>query len=132
ELAVVLVMSLLQTLQIGRKRRVVRIGSIWFHGGQNNIRRDKTRDVVHVSVRIVADDAALQPNYVGDAEIIMQGTFNLVTRKPRVALLHVTEQAFFGRDECSEAVDVNAAAFKNKWFVVQTRIELPHPEQFGG
>src|SRR5437868_15478253 len=85
--------------QIRGERLMIWIGRIWLDGGDNGLRGHKARDVVNVAVGIVAGDAALQPNYISDAEVLVQGRFDLLARKPGVALLHISEQAFLGGDE---------------------------------
>src|SRR5205823_13509547 len=89
-----LIARVFQAPQIGGKRLVVWVGSIRLDGGRYDIRSHKPRDVVYVAVRVIAGDAAIQPNHVGDAKVIVECRFDLLARKPWVALLHVADQAF--------------------------------------
>src|SRR5207248_9543866 len=106
----ILITCAAKATQIRGKGLMIWIGSIWLDGGDNGLRGHKARDVVNVAVSIVAGDAAVQPDHICDAEIIVERSFDLLARKRGVALLHISEQAFFSGDERSAAVDVNAAA----------------------
>ncbi len=89
---------------------VVRIGLI---RRDDRARSDEARDVVDVAVRVVAGNAALQPDDLLDAKIIGKNFFHVLARESRVALLHIAEQAFFGGDQCAASIDVDAAALQN-------------------
>jgi hypothetical protein len=128
QLKAILVSCSAQAAEIGCERFVVGIILVGLNNSDYRLRRDKARDVVNVTVGIVAGDAALQPNHVGDAEIVVKGGFDLLSRSSGIALLHVAEQAFFGSDQGAATVDVNAAAFEDEWFAVELRVKLADAE----
>ena len=92
---------------------MVGVAAIGFEGGDHGARRDEASDVVHVAVRVVAGDAALQPDDLFHAEIVGEDLFEMFAGHARIALLHVTQQTLFGGDERAAAVDVDAAAFQH-------------------
>ena len=65
----------------------------------NRRRRDKAGDVVHVAVRIVAGDAAIEPEHLVDAEIIVKSLLQLLAADAGIALLHFAEQALLGGEQ---------------------------------
>ena len=54
------------------QRRVVRIAHIRLDGGDNRRRPNEAGDVVDVAMRVVAGDAAIEPNHLVDAEKIVK------------------------------------------------------------
>ncbi len=74
---------------------------------------DETRNVVHVAVGVVAGDAAIEPNDLIDAEKIRENLLQLLAAHARVALLHLAQQTFLGRQQSSRAIHVDRPAFKH-------------------
>ena len=58
--------------------------------------RNKAGNVVDMAVSIVADDAAIEPDGVVDAEIVVKDALELLAADAGVALLHVAQLTFFG------------------------------------
>ena len=110
----ILIACAAKATQIRGERLMIWIGSIWLDGGDNGLRGHKARDVVNVAVGIVAGDAAVQPDHVYDAEIIVERSFDLLARKPGVALLHFAQQAFLGRQQNAFAIRIDRSALENQ------------------
>ena len=66
-----------------------------------------------MAVRIVACDAVAQPDHALDSQIVAQAALDLRPGHSRVARLHVAQQALFGGQQQSRAVDIDAAAFQH-------------------
>jgi len=67
-----------------------------------------------VAVRVVAGDAFLEPNGLTDAEKIDKVLFQFLAPQTGIASLHrLAEQAFFGGQQKTPAIDIDAAAFKH-------------------
>jgi hypothetical protein len=65
------------------------------------VRPTKRRDVVDVAVGVVAGDAAIQPDDLIDAEIIVKGLLQLLAAHAGIALLDLAQQAFLGGEQCA-------------------------------
>ena len=61
--------------------------------------RDETREVVHVAVRIVAGDAAAEPDNFRQRRDSREKVAPVFAAKARIALLHGAEQALFGGED---------------------------------
>jgi hypothetical protein len=93
---------------------VVLVGGVGFDGGEDGVGADEAGDVVDVAVGVVAGAAAVEPDGALDAEVVVEGLFELCARDAGVALLDVREQALFGGEQQARAVDVDAAAFEDE------------------
>ena len=67
-----------------------------------------------MAVRIVAGDAIAQPDYPARAKVIAQRALDLAAAQPRIARLHRAEEAFFGGQQQTTAIHVDAAAFEHQ------------------
>src|SRR5262249_31529691 len=74
--------------------------------------------VVDVAVRVVAGDAASEPEDLPDAEVAAEDVLELGAREPWVSRLDRAQQALLGREERAAAVHVDAAALEH-------HLELP-------
>ena len=88
-------------------------------GGEDGVFADEAGDVVDVAVGVVACAAAMEPDGLVDAEVVVEGLLEglaggLLVAEAGVALLDVGEEALFGGDESAGAVDVDAAAFEDE------------------
>ena len=104
----------LQAVQVLGQRLVVVILPIWLNHGDDRVRVHEPRDVVDVAVRVVAGDAAVQPEHLIDAEIVVEGLLQLLAADAGIALLHRAQQAFFRGEQQACAVDVDTAAFEHQ------------------
>src|ERR1700761_4798416 len=100
----------MKPLQILGKRKMVLIGSVGFDGGEDSVFRDEAGDVVYVSVSVIARAAAVEPDGLVDAEVVVEGLLQLFARDAWVALLHFGQEALFGGEEDPCAVGVDGAA----------------------
>ena len=71
-----------------------------------------------MAVRVVAEDAAAEPDGVWRAEVFGEDFFVVFARHAGIALLHFAEQAFFGGEDGAASVDVDGAAFEDDAAVV--------------
>ena len=60
---------------------------------------NETGDVVYVAMGIVSGYAAIHPQHLVDAEIVVEDTLQIFAAKARIALLHVAQQALFSGDQ---------------------------------
>ena len=100
--------------QIFGERLVVGIARVGLDGSDNRRRADEAGDVVHVAVGIVAGDAAIEPEHLIDAEIIVKDLLQLLAADAGIALLHLAEQALFRGEQDARAVGVDGAAFEHE------------------
>ena len=66
-----------QTPQVFLQRLVVGVVLVGFDHGEHGIRGDEARNVIDVAVRVVALDAAAQPDYFFYSQIISKDLFQL-------------------------------------------------------
>jgi hypothetical protein len=71
-----------QALQILRQGQVVLVGGIWLRDGDDGNGTNETSDVVHVAVGIVPGDAAIHPQHLVDAEIVVEDALQILAAKP--------------------------------------------------
>src|SRR3989449_4524625 len=76
---------------------------------------------IHMAVGIIAGDAVLEPQDVFGAQVVAEDLAQVLAAEPRVASLHGTEEAFFGGEQSSAAVDVDTSAFENDAPAVKRR-----------
>ena len=114
---------------------MVFVVGVGLDGGEDLILADKAGDVVHVAVRVVAGAAAMQPDGLVDAEVVVEGLFQVtagrLVAEAGVALLDFTEEALFSGEEDSCAIGVDAAAFEDDAMVSNSGLELGHVVVFG-
>ena len=97
---------------------MIHVSRIIFDHGDDRIGSDEAGEVVDVAVRVVAEDAAAEPDRVRRAEVVGENFFVVFARHAGVALLHLAEQAFFGGEDGAASVDVDGAAFEHDAGVV--------------
>ena len=61
-----------EAVEILGQRLVIRVVRVGLDGGDDRVGRNEAGDVVHVAVRVVAGDAAVQPDHLIDAEIVVR------------------------------------------------------------
>ena len=103
-----------QACKVLGEGEMIFVCGVGFDGGDDAVGSNEARDVVDVAVGVVAGAAAMQPESLADAEVIVKGLFQLLARDARVALLNLREQALFGCDENAFAVDVDRSAFEDE------------------
>src|SRR3989442_3301473 len=75
-----------------------------------------------MAVGIIADDAVVEPQHMFDTQVVAENLAQVLTAEPRVASLHGTEEALFGGEQSSAAVDVDTPAFENDAPAVKRRL----------
>ena len=65
-------------------------------------------------MRVVAGDAAIQPDDFVDAQVIMKRAFQLAAAEAGIARLYVGEQALFSGEQLPCPIHVDAAAFEHQ------------------
>ena len=98
--------------------RMIQIFAVRLDHGDDRVLGDETRQVVYVSMGVVAEDAASQPDGVRRTQIIGESFFVVNAAHVRIALLHFAEQAFLRGQNRSRAVDVDGSAFEHDPFFV--------------
>ena len=68
---------------------MVVVGGIWLRDGDYSNGTNETSDVIHVAVGIVPGDAAIHPQNLVDAEIVVKDPLQIFAAEARVALLHL-------------------------------------------
>ena len=82
--------------------------------------RDEAREVVDVAARVVAGDAAAEPDHLLGAEIVAQDRSVSAAAELGVARRLAVEQALFGGEQRALAVDVDGAALEHDVAVLLT------------
>ncbi len=109
-----------QQLQIFAQRFVVGFGGIVFDCGHYRLLIHKAREIVDVAVRVVARDSLLQPDGLANPKIVGEVSLQVRAAESRIPHLHgFAEQALFGGEQQTRAVDIDAAAFEH-----DARLEL--------
>lgn len=103
-----------EAFEVLGQRQMVLVVSAGFDAGDEGVVGDEAGDVVDVSVGVVAGGAAVEPDGLVDAEVVMEGLLDLLLRDAGVALLDLGEEALFGGEEEAFAVDVDGAAFEDE------------------
>jgi hypothetical protein len=102
-----------EAVEVLGEREVILVGGVGFDAGEDGVFGDETGDIVDVAVGVVASAAAMEPESLGDAEVVVEGLLELLARDAGVALLDFGEEAFFRGDENACAVGVDGAAFED-------------------
>src|SRR5579875_2443867 len=119
-----LVRHVAQAMQIFLERLVIHVVAIFFYHRYYRAWSDKPRHVVDVPMRVVAGNAASQPKYFANAEVIGEQALIIGASPAGIALLHLAEQTFFGSQQQTLAVDFDTASFQDNAAAVDCR--LPH------
>ena len=107
-----------EAVEVLGQREVVGVGGVGFDAGEDGVWSYEAGDVVDVAVGVVAGAAAVEPERLMDAEVVVEGAFELgagLFRRAEagVALLDLGEEALLGGEEDAGAVDVDGAAFED-------------------
>ena len=98
------------------------VGRILLVREHDHARRGEPRDVVDVSVRVVADAAFAEPDRLANPERIAKDALVAVARETGIPLLNRREQALLGHEQRAFAVGLDRAAFEDDALaVVRTR-----------
>src|SRR5438128_6063773 len=98
----------------------------------DRVRVDEAADVIHVSMRVVARDAAGKPEYVAGPQVIPEDGFVLGAGHTGIADLRLgIEKALFGRHECPRAVDIDRASFEHDFPAADDCGHYAHTERPG-
>ena len=108
--------------EIFLKRNVVGVVRILLDHGDNGGGADEAGEIVYMAMGIVASDSIFQPQDLRDAEIAAENVRVILASESVVTLLALAEQAFFGGEQGTPAVDVDAAAFENDSTAVVERL----------
>ena len=108
-----------EAVEVFGEGEVVLVVGVLFDGGEDGVFVDETGDVVDVAVGVVAGTAFVEPDGLVDAEVIVEGLFEVLAggffvTEAGVALLDLGEEAFLGGDEDACAVGVDGAAFEDE------------------
>ena len=108
-----------KAVEVFGEGEVVFVVDVGFDGGEDGVAGvagagDEAGDVVDVAVGVVAGTAAVEPEDVVDAEVAIEGGFQLLTGDAGVAGLDRGEETFFGGEEGAFAVGVDGAAFEDE------------------
>ena len=68
-------------------------------GGDDGRVGDKSSNVVNMAVGIVAGDAAIEPDGLVDAQIVVKDALKFRAADAGVTLLHLAQQALFGGEQ---------------------------------
>lgn len=88
---------------------VVLIPGVLFDDGDDGVGRDEAREVVDMTVGVIADNAFTEPDDIINTIIVTKIAFYLVLIELWIAV--GIEKARGGGEEVATAVDINAAAF---------------------
>ena len=117
-----------EAIEVFGERQVVFVCGVGFDGGQDGVLTidggDEAGDVVDVAVRVVAGAASVEPEGLVDAEVVVEGLFELLAAEAGVALLDLGEEAFFGGEQNACSVGVDGAAFEDDAVVSGFGLEL--------
>src|SRR5690348_13747361 len=64
-------------------------------------------------MRVVADDATLEPEHVCYPKIVAKDVFVILLCEARIPFLNFAQKAFLGGEQRAAAVHINASAFEN-------------------
>jgi hypothetical protein len=103
-----------QAAPVLAQRFVVRIEWVGFQDGDHGRRGHEARDVVHVTVGVIAGDAAVQPEDLSDSQVIGEQLLILLAVQLRVARLHRAEKTLLGGQQETLAVHINGAALEHQ------------------
>ena len=108
-----------EAVEVLGERKVVFVVGVGFDAGEDLVFADEAGDVVDVAVGVVAGAAAVEPEGLVDAEVVVEGLFEVLAgfvfvAEAGVALLDFGEEALFGGEEDACAVGVDAAAFEDE------------------
>ena len=67
----------MEAVEVLGEREVVLVGGVGFDAGEDGVFGDEAGDVVDVAVGVVAGAAAMQPEGLVDAEVVVEGAFQL-------------------------------------------------------
>ncbi len=66
-----------------------------------------------MAVSVVTGDPLLQPENVGHAEVLTEDLRVVLLCESRISFLDFAEQTFFRGEQCSAAVDIDAATLQH-------------------
>src|ERR1035441_3135146 len=106
-----------QAVEIFGEWEVVLVGGVGLRAGEDGVSLvigsgDEAGDVVDVAVGVVAGAAAMEPEGLVDAEVVVEGLLELLAGDAGVALLDFREETFLCGEEDAGAVGVDGAAFE--------------------
>src|SRR4029077_3204455 len=101
-------LHLAQTREILLKRFVIFVVAILFNDSYDSSLGYKPREIINVTVSVVAGNAIAEPENVADAEIIAQAFLDLIARKIGISIL--VQEAGLTREKSSAAVHSFEAA----------------------
>src|SRR6185437_365556 len=103
-----------QPLEILRERQMILVRSVLLDSRQNRVLVYKSRDVIHMPVRVIARTPSVQPDNFFDAQILRKRLLQLPARDTGIALLHLAQETLLRRQQNSRSIDVNASALEHQ------------------
>jgi hypothetical protein len=108
-----------EAVEVFGQGEMVFVVSVGLDAGEDFVFADEAGDVVDVAVGVVAGAALVEPENFFDAEVFVEGLFEVFAgfgfgAEAGVALLNFGEETLFGGEEEAGAVGVDAAAFEDE------------------
>jgi len=105
-----------EAVEVFGEGEMVFVVGVGLDAGEDFIFVDEAGDVVDVAVGVVAGAALVEPENFFDAEVVVEGSFEVLASfgfgaEAGVAFLNFGEETFFGGEEEAGTVGVDAAAF---------------------
>lgn len=120
----VLILHGSEPLQVILKGLVILIGRVLLHNRYDGCGIHESREVIHMTIRIITNNAIAQPEDVGDAQIVSEICLNLRLDQMRIAIL--VEETLLSCEERSFSIDVNRTPFKDN-----ARLDTGNFQEFG-
>ena len=113
KLLAVLIGSCAEAAEVFGEGRMVGIGSVGFHHGDDCARGNEAGDVIDMAVSVVASDALTEPDDFLNAEVVRENLLVVLPVETGIAFLDFAEKAFFCGEESTLSVDVDGTTFKH-------------------
>src|SRR4029078_4849964 len=104
------------------KDNVVFVARLILYHRDDAIRANKAGEIINMAVGVVADDPATEPEHFLHAEVVGEDALIRGAIERWIAFLRLAQQAFFGRQQDSFAVHINAATFEHDSMSIQLRL----------
>src|SRR5262245_49830472 len=92
---------------------MVFVGWILLDRDHHRICTDEPRNIVDVPVRVVADATLAEPDGLTGAEPFRENALVILPPQTGIPNLHVAEEPFFGHQDHTVSVDLDAAALED-------------------
>jgi hypothetical protein len=95
----------------------------------DDIFRDESGDVVNVTVGVVTRNAAIEPQDLIDAQIVMKDLLKISAAQAWVPLLYFAQETLFGCEQYAGAIRVDGAALKHNAVLLEVGRPLGQMKQ---